>query len=136
MGGEKSTWTERLRMEAKSLSVRSAIRPIERSALLSVRFGRYEGFGCWGATEQKTGLSKFQATSSRTSAGFLNGRNSPRVTASGTEKALATEQIDMLEDEGRKASHIFWCSVISFPGKLLERSVDIERIPKNDHINN
>jgi hypothetical protein len=44
-------------------------------------------FGCWGATEQKTGLSKFQATSSRTSAGFLNGRNSPRVTASGTEKA-------------------------------------------------
>jgi hypothetical protein len=43
--------------------------------------------GCWGATEQKTGLSKFQATSSRTSAGFLNGRNSPRVTASGTEKA-------------------------------------------------
>ncbi len=27
------------------------------------------------------------ATSSRTSAGFLNGRNSPRVTASGTEKA-------------------------------------------------
>jgi len=54
--------------------------------------------GCWGATEQKTGLSKFQATSSRTSAGFLNGRNSPRVTASGTEKAsVATEQIDMLE---------------------------------------
>src|SRR5271165_1431446 len=43
--------------------------------------------GCWGATEQKTGLSKFQATSSKTSAGFLNGRNSPRVTASGTEKA-------------------------------------------------
>jgi hypothetical protein len=38
-------------------------------------------------TEQKTGLSKFQATSSRTSAGFLNGRNSPRVNASGTEKA-------------------------------------------------
>jgi hypothetical protein len=45
------------------------------------------GYGCWGATEQKTGLSKFQATSSRTSAGFLSGRNSPRVTASGTEKA-------------------------------------------------
>src|ERR1700758_23969 len=37
--------------------------------------------GCWGATEQKTGLSKFQATSSMASAGFLNGRNSPRVTA-------------------------------------------------------
>ena len=34
--------------------------------------------------EQKTGLSKFQATSSWTSAGLLNGRNSPRVTASGT----------------------------------------------------
>src|ERR1700730_6859300 len=47
----------------------------------------WERLGCWGATEQKTGLSKFQATSSRTSAGFLNGRNSPRVTASGTEKA-------------------------------------------------
>src|SRR6266436_7685673 len=43
--------------------------------------------GCLGATEQKTGLSKFQATSSRTLAVFVNGRNSPRVTASGTEKA-------------------------------------------------
>jgi len=43
--------------------------------------------GCWGATEQKTGLRKFQATSSMSSAGFLKGRNSPRVTASGTEKA-------------------------------------------------
>jgi len=40
-----------------------------------------------GVGEQKTGLSKFQATSSRTSAGFLNGRNSPQVAASGTEKA-------------------------------------------------
>jgi hypothetical protein len=36
------------------------------------------GLGCGGATEQKTGLSKFQATSSMASAGFLNGRNSLR----------------------------------------------------------
>jgi hypothetical protein len=54
--------------------------------------------GCWEAPEQKTGLSKFQATSSRTSAGFLNVLNSPLVTASGTEKNLAAEQIDMIKD--------------------------------------
>ena len=47
----------------------------------------YSGFYCTRDLEQKTGLSKSQATSSRTSAGFLSGRNSPRVTASGTEKA-------------------------------------------------
>jgi hypothetical protein len=38
----------------------------------------------FGAENRFKPLSKFQATSSRTSAGFLNGRNSPRVTVSGT----------------------------------------------------
>ncbi len=59
----------------------------EPNELVSQIHTRMPVIGCWGAMEQKTGLSKFQATSSRTSAGFLNGRNSPRVTASGTEKA-------------------------------------------------
>jgi hypothetical protein len=41
--------------------------------------------GPFGLLTATTG--NFQATSSWTSAGFLNGRNSPRVTASGIEKA-------------------------------------------------
>jgi len=54
--------------------------------------------GYWGATEQKTGLSKFQATSSWTSAGFLNGRNSTPSNRFRDRESVATEQIDMLED--------------------------------------
>jgi hypothetical protein len=44
--------------------------------------------GCWGATGQKTGLSNFQATSSRTSSGFLTGRNSPRLRGPLTKRKI------------------------------------------------
>jgi hypothetical protein len=43
--------------------------------------------GCWGALEQKTRLKNVHATSSSASAGFLNGRSSPRVTAVGANQS-------------------------------------------------